>query len=82
MWWKAFDSDTSISQLQNAKLKPGRIIQRLENNARIKIVYDERATLKDCLHPWPHPAPYLNALDLNGFAPEVCPVIEAMPRGC
>jgi HAD superfamily hydrolase (TIGR01509 family) len=38
-------------------------------------------TLKDCLHTKPHPEPYLKALDLSGFAPEECLVIEDSPRG-
>ena len=38
-------------------------------------------TMKDCLHTKPHPEPYLKALELAGFAPEECLVIEDSPRG-
>ena len=38
-------------------------------------------TLKDCLQVKPHPEPYLKALDLSGFAPDECLVIEDSPRG-
>ena len=38
-------------------------------------------TMKDCLNTKPHPEPYLKALELSGFTPEECLVIEDSPRG-
>jgi len=38
-------------------------------------------TMKDCVHTKPHPEPYLKAIELSGFAPEECLVIEDSPRG-
>ncbi len=38
-------------------------------------------TLKDFAHTKPHPEPYLKALELGGFAPAECLVIEDSPRG-
>jgi HAD superfamily hydrolase (TIGR01509 family) len=38
-------------------------------------------TLKDCPHAKPHPEPYLKAIELSGFAPDECLVVEDSPRG-
>jgi HAD superfamily hydrolase (TIGR01509 family) len=38
-------------------------------------------TMKDCPYTKPHPGPYLKAIELSGFAPEECLVIEDSPRG-
>lgn len=38
-------------------------------------------TMKDCVHYKPHPEPYLRAMELAGFAPQECLVIEDSPRG-
>jgi len=38
-------------------------------------------TMKDCVHFKPHPEPYLKAVELSGFAPAECLVIEDSPRG-
>lgn len=38
-------------------------------------------TMKDCAHLKPHPEPYLKAIELSGFSPEDCLVIEDSPRG-
>jgi len=38
-------------------------------------------TMKDCVRFKPHPEPYLKALELSGFPPEECLVIEDSPRG-
>ncbi len=38
-------------------------------------------TMKDCAHFKPHPEPYLKAIELSGFPPEECLVIEDSPRG-
>jgi HAD superfamily hydrolase (TIGR01509 family) len=38
-------------------------------------------TMQDCSHTKPHPEPYLKALELAGFPPEECLVIEDSPRG-
>jgi len=38
-------------------------------------------TMKDCSHTKPHPEPYLKALELAGFMPQECLVIEDSPRG-
>jgi HAD superfamily hydrolase (TIGR01509 family) len=38
-------------------------------------------TLQDYAHTKPHPEPYLKALELGGFAPAECLVIEDSPRG-
>lgn len=38
-------------------------------------------TMKDCKHFKPHPEPYLKAMEVAGFAPEECLVIEDSPRG-
>lgn len=38
-------------------------------------------TLKDCHHTKPHPGPYLKAIELSGFQPDECLVIEDSPRG-
>ena len=38
-------------------------------------------TMKDCIHFKPHPEPYLKAIELAGFPPEECLVIEDSPRG-
>ncbi len=38
-------------------------------------------TLKDCPHTKPHPGPYIKAIELSGFPPDECLVIEDSPRG-
>ena len=38
-------------------------------------------TMKDCPHTKPHPEPYLKALELSGFQPRECLVVEDSPRG-
>lgn len=38
-------------------------------------------TLKDCPYTKPHPGQYLKAIELSGFSPEECLVIEDSPRG-
>ncbi|PKN53751.1 MAG: HAD family hydrolase [Deltaproteobacteria bacterium HGW-Deltaproteobacteria-13] len=38
-------------------------------------------TLKDCPYTKPHPGPYLKAIELSGFSPNECLVIEDSPRG-
>ena len=38
-------------------------------------------TMRDCVHTKPHPEPYLKALELAGFQPQECLVIEDSPRG-
>lgn len=38
-------------------------------------------TLKDCPQTKPHPGPYLKAIELSGFTPDECMVIEDSPRG-
>ncbi len=38
-------------------------------------------TMKDCTHFKPHPEPYLKALEISGFLPRECLVIEDSPRG-
>jgi HAD superfamily hydrolase (TIGR01509 family) len=38
-------------------------------------------TLNDFSHTKPHPEPYLKALELSGFPPAECLVIEDSPRG-
>jgi len=38
-------------------------------------------TLKDCPYTKPHPGPYLKAIELSGFPPDECLVIEDSPRG-
>ena len=38
-------------------------------------------TMKDCMHFKPHPEPYLKAVELSGFAPDECLVVEDSPRG-
>lgn len=38
-------------------------------------------TMKDCPYTKPHPGPYLKAIELSGFPPEECLVIEDSPRG-
>ncbi|MEE9910819.1 MAG: HAD family phosphatase [Deltaproteobacteria bacterium] len=38
-------------------------------------------TMKDCTHFKPHPEPYLKAMELAGFPPQECLVIEDSPRG-
>lgn len=38
-------------------------------------------TMKDCPHTKPHPEPYLKALELSGFPPRECLVVEDSPRG-
>ncbi|PKN69123.1 MAG: HAD family hydrolase [Deltaproteobacteria bacterium HGW-Deltaproteobacteria-12] len=38
-------------------------------------------TLNDFSHTKPHPEPYLKALELSGFSPAECLVIEDSPRG-
>jgi len=38
-------------------------------------------TLKDCAYTKPHPGPYLKAIELGGFLPDECLVIEDSPRG-
>lgn len=38
-------------------------------------------TMKDCENTKPHPEPYLKAIELSGFSPDECLVIEDSPRG-
>jgi len=38
-------------------------------------------TMKDCTRYKPHPEPYLKAVELSGFTPGECLVIEDSPRG-
>jgi len=38
-------------------------------------------TLKDCPQTKPHPGPYLKAIELSGFTPDECLVIEDSTRG-
>ncbi len=38
-------------------------------------------TMKDCPQTKPHPEPYLKALELCGFPPRECLVVEDSPRG-
>ena len=38
-------------------------------------------TMKDCPQTKPHPGPYLKAIELSGFSPYECLVIEDSPRG-